>query len=148
MRSMHRGLGWFFSAGIAIVMGLAGCGGGGSAEHQVAPVTGRVVHDGQPVNGGSITFRPINVEGTRAGVMGKPASAEVGADGTFSLSTYGRRDGAVVGQHQVIYTAVATGAESYDDKPVPSPYRGLVPQPAEVEVKPSTNEIQIVLVSP
>jgi hypothetical protein len=129
---------------LALLVSLSGCSGGGGFA--VAPVRGKVTFDGQPVQGGVITFRPVAAQADAAREAGKPASAEVGNDGTFVLSTYGSQDGAVVGRHQVTYTPVSKGAESYEDTPAPSPYIGLVPEPAEVEVKSGANQIEIKLV--
>lgn len=129
---------------LALAM-LAGCGPKG-AEYTVAPVKGKVVCRGQPVKGGHITFRPIQAIGGKAGVTGKPASAEVKEDGTFVLSTYGKEDGAVVGKHAITYLPAVAGAQSYEEKPKPSPYAGMVPKPKEVEVKPGQNEVTIELV--
>jgi hypothetical protein len=131
---------------LALLVSLPGCSDSGGFA--VAPVRGKVTFDGQPVQGGSITFRPIAAQETATRESGKPASSVVEDDGTFVLSTYGTRDGAVVGRHQVMFTPLSKGAESYDDKPEPSPYLGLVPKPAEVEVQRGANEIDIELVKP
>lgn len=124
---------------------LAGCGSKG-AEYTVAPARGKVVCQGQPVKGGHITFRPVQAAQGKAGITGRPASAEVKEDGTFVLSTYGKEDGAVVGKHEITYLPAVTGAQSYQEKPRPSPYAGMVPKPKEVEVKPGRNEFTIELV--
>jgi hypothetical protein len=137
---------WVSGVAVAAVLaGLAGCKQSG-AEFKVAPVKGKVTHQGQPVKGGSITFQPVGVEGAKAGVKGKPATGEVKDDGTFVLSTYGKGDGAVVGKHRVMYMPTIAGAQSYDEKPKPSPYAGLAPKEKEVEVKSGPNEIAIELV--
>ncbi|TWW08564.1 hypothetical protein E3A20_23080, partial [Planctomyces bekefii] len=54
---------------------------------------------------GSITLVPLAAAGAAATGkdVGKPAKAELKADGTFELSTYGQFDGAVPGRHKVIY---------------------------------------------
>ena len=130
----------------ALLAGLSGCGAG--SGFKVAPVKGKLTHQGQPVKGGSITFQPLGAGDAKADKLGKPATAQVGDDGTFVLSTYGKEDGAVVGKHRVAYMAVFVAPKDYDDKPPPSPYVGLVPKPGEVEVKPGANEINLELVAP
>jgi len=137
------GVSW--AAVAAVLAGLAGCKQS-AAEFNVAPVKGKVTHQGQPVKGGSITFQPVGVEGTKAGVKGKPATGEVKDDGTFVLSTYGKEDGAVVGKHRVMYMPAIAGAQSYGEKPKPSPYARLAPKEKEVDIKPGSNEISIELV--
>lgn len=124
---------------------LAGCGSKG-AEYTVAPVKGKLTCQGQPVKGGQITFRPVQAVGGKTGITGKPATAEVKEDGTFVLSTYGKEDGAVVGKHEVSYLPAVTGAQSYQEKPQPSPYAGRVPKPRQVEVKNGRNEFTFELV--
>ena len=77
---------------------LAGCGPQ-LEEFPVAPVTGTVTCNGEPLEGGRIQFSPV-----RAGEeveAGKPAQAVIEVTGTFVLSTYARGDGAVVGKHTV-----------------------------------------------
>jgi hypothetical protein len=67
---------------------LPGCNRG----PQMAPVSGKVLYNGQPLAFGSVTFQPPT---------GQPAWAEIQSDGTFALSTFRPNDGAVVGQHKV-----------------------------------------------
>jgi len=130
-----------------LLTGLPGCSGG-DADFEVARVDGKITCDGQAVKGGSITFRPVRVVTAKPGMKGKPASSAVQDDGTFVLSTYGREDGAVIGQHEVMYTPTYEGARSYEDKPKPSPYAGLVPKTNMVEIHPGRNAIDIELVTP
>ncbi len=132
---------------VALLSGLAGCSGG-DADFEVARVDGKITYEGQVVKGGSITFRPVRVVSTRPGMKGKPATAAVQDDGTFVLSTYGEKDGAVVGQHEVMYTPTHEGAKSYENKPKPSPYAGLVPKTKMVEIQLGRNAIDIELVTP
>ncbi len=120
-----------------------GCGGGSAT----APVSGTVRADGNPVNGGMITFAPVG----NAGNVGKPAVGEVQSDGSFVLSTDTKGDGAVVGRHRVIYTPPTTEAAPVEEgkhaeAPPPSPYAGLMPKDAEVEITAGENKITIDLV--
>lgn len=68
---------------------LAGCGGDGG----FAPVTGRVLLNGKPVEGAAVLFEP------EAG--GVPATGVTNANGEFSLSTTGHGVGAAIGKHGV-----------------------------------------------
>lgn len=84
----------------ALMSGIfsAGCGGG---EFEVAPAKGKVVCDGRPMPVGSVTFSPVGEQGSAE--PGKPATANVDADGTFVLTTYDPGDGAILGKHKVNY---------------------------------------------
>jgi len=137
----------FFLAGVALLITMPGCSGGGEPT---AKVSGKVTHDGQPVTSGSITFAPTS------GTVGKPGSSEVKSDGSYVLSSYAQGDGAVIGRHKVIYspgstetveeTPLAEG-EHAEDSTEPIPFSGLVPKEVEVEVKAGSNEINIELVA-
>jgi len=82
---------------VAIAVALAGCGEGG--DFSVAPVTGVVQCNGQPVPGGLIFFEPKQT-GDSA-VVGKVGLGIIDESGNFTVSTYGDGDGAVVGLHRV-----------------------------------------------
>ena len=82
---------------LALPVGLAGCGG-----PKLAPVSGKVTCNGEPVTGGTLIFHPVNDGGGLE--AGAPASAEVHADGSYTLSTNRLADGAMVGRHHVGYT--------------------------------------------
>ncbi len=131
-------------AALACVM-LAGCG-----REQLASVTGVAMHNGQPVKGGTFIFSPVG--GATPANPGKPASAVVKDDGSFTLGTYGKDDGALVGKHRVIYTPPQpelTDEQRSDPTYIatPSPYVGCAPKEMEIEIKPGKNQLQIELVS-
>lgn len=86
---------------------LSACGGG---RFPVAEAKGKVVCNGQPVTTGTVTFSPIG-DADGGAEVGKPATATVGPDGTFVLSTEKRFDGAVVGKHRVSYIGPEGGDE-------------------------------------
>jgi len=81
--------------GVYMVLGLAvwfvsGCGGTDRLE--TAEVTGKVTLDGQPLSHGTVIFAPER---------GRGATADNQSDGSFTLSTYRRGDGAIVGMHKI-----------------------------------------------
>ncbi|UUO08725.1 hypothetical protein M4951_10500 [Blastopirellula sp. J2-11] len=78
---------------------ISGCSSGGRLE--TAAVTGKVTYQGKPLPYGSISFRPE---------AGSPAYAKIKEDGTYSLSTFGNGDGAIVGKHQVLIVATEADA--------------------------------------
>jgi hypothetical protein len=137
----------FLSLGLALfAFSWIGCGSGATT----VPVSGKVTHEGQPVSGGSVTFVPIGAGAT----AGRPAVGAVQSDGTYVLGTDEKGDGAVVGQHRVMYSPPAgehdQGEGEHDeDQASPeseSPYSNLVPKDSQVEVQPGENQIDIELV--
>jgi hypothetical protein len=68
---------------------LSGCG----ADRGLAPVQGRVVLDGKPVEGAAVMFEPES--------GGIPATGITDAKGEFSLTTTGRGTGATIGKNGV-----------------------------------------------
>jgi hypothetical protein len=131
-----------------MVPALSGCG---SDEFPVVKLTGKVTFQGQPVTGGSVVLAPIAAAG--AAKAGKPASGVIQADGSFVLGTQTKDDGAVVGRHRVSYSPpiaelpAGKTLEPGQSMP-PSPYDGLTPREAEVEVKKGMKELTIELVAP
>jgi len=69
------------------------------SPYDLAPVTGKVTVDGQPLPDGQVMFAPRATSGNAK--AGKPAFGNLQPDGTFSLSTYAEGDGAVVGEHLI-----------------------------------------------
>jgi hypothetical protein len=84
---------------------LAGCGGN-PARLETAPVEGTVTLDGQPVTEGVVIFTPER---------GRAGKGQIQPDGSFTVSTYGSGDGAVVGHHQVAVVAMRGGEEMLED---------------------------------
>jgi hypothetical protein len=80
-----------------------GCGGENS---NLAPVTGIVRVNGQPLSSGRVVFQP-----TTAGIN---ALAQIGADGTFTLATKDE-PGALIGEHKVAIIATEKGAGGRPD---------------------------------
>lgn len=70
---------------------LAGCGG--SDRPSLAPASGVVTLNGEPVEGASLTFIPV------AG--GRPGSATTDAQGRYTIKTYEDTPGAIIGEHRV-----------------------------------------------
>lgn len=72
---------------------LVGCG---SNRPSLAPVSGRVTIDGQPVKVGRVMFYPT---------QGRPASGPIQPDGSYELTTFEANDGAMLGSHRVTIQA-------------------------------------------
>ncbi len=130
------------AACVGAAVAIVGCGAVGNK----ATVSGRVVSNGQPVTGGSITFMPTD---SQAG--GMPASGEVKPEGTFVLGTEKPGDGVAIGKHTVSYSPPSVEQpewNGYGTQPPAkeAPYSDLVPQLTEVEVKGDTSDLVVELV--
>ena len=77
-------------------MSVVGCGG--KDRSHLAPVSGQVTVDGEPVKQGDIRFYPG---------QGRMAIGEI-VDGQYSLRTYQGNDGATIGKHKVTVKALQT----------------------------------------
>lgn len=81
---------------VAVAVTITACGRGPN----IAPVSGLVTLDGKPVAGAAVLFMPV--EG------GVPARAATKDDGSFALTTFEEKDGALVGRHRVAVSKVET----------------------------------------
>lgn len=81
-----------------VVLGsLLGCGG--VQEFPRAQATGRVMCEGNPVPKALVTFE-IKRTG-ESGIVGQLGRGVTDAEGKFVVSTYGDKDGAVIGKHMI-----------------------------------------------
>jgi hypothetical protein len=103
---------WNRSAAAVSLVIFLGCGS--SDAPKLAPVTGSVAFNGQPVAGATVSFIPENANGRMAtGVTDK--------DGKFQLSTNAINDGAVIGEHKILVVKSESGGgpatvEKWDPK--------------------------------
>src|SRR5262245_63669140 len=90
---------------LAAVVLLSGCDG-----RAVAPVSGRVTLDGQPLANVLVVFEPINGNNPGLGSVGR-----TDADGRFVLrQIQPDRPGALVGQHRVRFRTAPRGIARED----------------------------------
>ena len=92
----------FFGTALCLI-GLStfyGCGG----TDDVAPATGVVTLDGNPLADARVMLHPIG---------GGPRTSYASTDekGEFKASTYGMNDGALIGRHKVSVSKVDTSAQ-------------------------------------
>lgn len=74
---------------------LFGC----NSKPAIAPVSGKILYNGQPLPYGNVVFQPSK---------GQPAGGAVQPDGSFRLSTFSEYDGAIVGPHKVRVSCYAS----------------------------------------
>ena len=92
------------AAGLA--PGLTGCGRGDRLP--TYKTTGSVLFsDGKPLEGGTIVFESVDHPVT--------ARSVIDLDGTFTLNTYGKGDGAVAGKHRVAISPAVNMAIDRDE---------------------------------
>jgi hypothetical protein len=120
----------------ALVLLAAGCSGNGDRK-PVYPVRGRVLYEGKPAAHALVVFHPLADAGKGA-VLPR---GQVGADGTFTLTTYDANDGAPAGEYAVtvewwLSTATTRTREGDGTPPVNRlPPRYARPQTSGLRVK-------------
>jgi hypothetical protein len=138
-----------FLFGATLLFAL-GCGGS-DGEEGLAPVTGQITYDGQPVPAGEIHFYPV--DGQRS------SSGTIEADGKYALTSYQPGDGALIGKHKVVIDAKEAGAPLPDPdtlvagSPPPKPPQRILPAqyydqattPLEADVKDEDNVIDFAI---
>jgi hypothetical protein len=107
-----------------LFISAGGCGSSGASQAApTVPVKGKVTYKGTPLTKGVVTFEPRN--------SGRPATGEIGPDGTFELTTLQKGDGAVPGKHRV---SVSGTGPSVKKEVVPVKYNDVNTSKIEVEV--------------
>ena len=93
---------WHWLGGCAVVslVAAATLGCGKPSGVSFAPVTGRVVVNGQPLAAGTIHFFPDESKGTK----GPMSTGALQSDGSYTLRGPGLNVGAMVGNHRVYLT--------------------------------------------
>jgi hypothetical protein len=112
---------------------MIGCGGG---RPKRVPVSGRVLIDGQPLTYGFIRLVPQNA---------RPASAEIGPDGRFTLKTFEDGDGAVLGTHIVTIAANEYVSETVQRWHAPKKYADPATSGLTTTITGPTNSLVIPL---
>lgn len=98
-------------------MSCAGCGTS-SDGLIVAPVTGVVLFDGEPLSGARVEFRPVEVPKVLKKGVATPSAvlARTDGEGQYELRYDARRRGAVPGKYTVCVTTIEPGADH--DRPI------------------------------
>jgi hypothetical protein len=130
------------------VLILSGCGR--SDRLPTAKVTGKVTLNGDPLPIGSLLFVPDK--------GGPTSQGRIAADGRYSMGTYTETDGAILGTHKVMITALKApeGAGLPEDvrkgnaaplSVIPEIYGDLEKSGLIADVKESGNQINFELTS-
>jgi hypothetical protein len=131
IRCVNRWLPWTSLAlpcALVLAIGLTGCGK--SSGPELAPVSGRVTLDGQPMYGARLRFQP------EAG-GGSPSSGTTDQDGQYELSYKRGQKGAQIGWHKVRIDSAAElpGPNGKPVRPPTLPPRYNVQSELRKEVK-------------
>jgi hypothetical protein len=116
-----------FRTGIGLLVLLAtGCG-----QSDWGQLSGTVLLNGQPVGPGTITLEPVSAD--RAGAI-----ASFAADGKYTVMSAGRKEGAPVGEYQVMIH----GGDSFGEETVgPKPKSAIPPRYAN----PNTSDLKVTI---
>jgi hypothetical protein len=137
---------WLFPA-IVTALVLAGCQHGPSMPAAV-PVKGQVLlPGGAPLRGGRLNFYPKDP----SGLGGIEPFADVGQDGTFTVTTYQENDGAIPGSYVVTIEPVNYRAKGGNPAPlanagqIPKKYQDKGTSDLTAEVKNEATELKLQL---
>lgn len=103
---------------------------------KIVPVSGQVLIDGQPLTHGFVQVQPA---GYRA------ASAKIGPDGRFTLTTHDNNDGCAVGTHPVAIIGLETLGPSSQKWHAPKEYSVAETSGLTVNITGPTNDLKIEL---
>lgn len=136
--TVNYAAGWSFAIVGAFLQ--VGCS---QPPFETATVTGVCKCKGVPMSGGLLIFSPQRDPQTSTGnQLGKPSQAIIQQDGSFTMSTYGDEDGAVIGRHRVELN-LAVLEEGDPKQPCQYAAKDLY-----VEVTPGENHLEIDLAGP
>ena len=141
-------------SGLALgLLSIVGCGGYDKwkdGRPPTYPTTGTVLLDGEPVEGATLVFQPVDE------VAGKPGTAVTDSEGNFSVQTFDPGDGLTEGTHRVsiaktqmldratkkVVTEVNSDAPLIEDHLLPKRYSDFSTSKLEVEIQPQRNELE------
>jgi hypothetical protein len=119
---------------------LAGCA---NNDGKTAVVHGKVTYKDRPVPNGTISFIPAE---------GRSATGEIQPDGSYTLSTFRKGDGAILGQHKVVIVAMEDMSKRLPEARNPMPpsivplkYTSLATSDLRADVKDEENTIDFKL---
>jgi hypothetical protein len=138
LRSIVRGTGLL---GLTAALMTGGCAKEDAARAPVFPVHGQVSFKGQPTPGAFVVFHPVE----DAGDEPIRPTGQVEPDGSFSLTTYDKGDGAPPGEYSVTveWRKLVTKGEEAEAGPnvLPDLYSKPETTPLKVTVAEEPNDL-------
>ncbi|HVJ86262.1 MAG TPA: hypothetical protein VM452_11500 [Caulifigura sp.] len=125
---------------LSLVVGLCLVAGCGDGRPQTAPVSGKVIYNGEPLKTGTVMFL--------SNTPNMPyATGEIGPDGVYKMKTFEDGDGAVLGSHRVSISAVEVPNPAVPEARslLPSKYSTDATSGLTAEVKEGENVIDFTL---
>ena len=120
-----------------VLLSLAGVPGCRRRQRELAPLTGTVLYNGEP-----LPFGAVMIEHD----YGQPATAEIRPDGTFVMETRGEGWGAVVGERRIRITCfeaqdpAKVGRDTLGESLIPRKYTSFETSGLTVDIQPGQNE--------
>jgi hypothetical protein len=125
----------------AALVGIVAASVGCESRSNLAPLSGSVTYNGEPLEFGSVTLQPSS--------GGSISRAQIQPDGTFTMTTDGR-EGAIIGTNRVRVTCFSSqkpgssanaggGEASLGDSLIPEKYSRFSSSGLSVDVKPDGN---------
>lgn len=130
-REVHR------LALLAVTLSMIGCGSGEDLP-ETAPVTGIVTFDGKPVEGATVMFFPKDAAASN------PGAAYTDKEGKYSLTTFEKDDGALLGTHEITVQLFDAMGEV---KQVPGKYGDVKTSGLTATIKEDENSVPLELTS-
>jgi len=139
---------FYLSMVITFSLIVSGCSSDNRTE--TARVSGMVTYNGEPLRIGSLLFVPVG--------GGPSAQGNIDADGSFTMGTYELKDGAILGQHKVMITAITApggsglpedviGGDGAPVSVIPDKFGDLEKSGLVIDVKSGKNNMDFVLTS-
>jgi hypothetical protein len=131
----------------------AGCGGYDKwkdGRPKTYFTSGKVLLDGEPVEGATVTFQPVDE------ALGKPGTAVTDSNGYFEVQTFDPGDGLTEGVHRVaiaktrmldkatkqVVTEVNSDAPLIEDHLLPKKFSSFTTSKLEVTIQAGTNKME------
>ena len=118
---------------LAALLPLYGCGDG---RPKRVPVSGQVLIDGQPLQFGIVQFVPTGA---------RPAASKLDQEGRFTLKSYDKADGVVLGTHKVMVSAKEVIGESKVKWHAPPKYADYKSSGLSFEITEPVDDLKIEL---
>lgn len=134
--------------GILVMLLLTSCSTEDANKIKLYPVRGKVLLNDKPPEGAKVILYVVDRSG-ELGKLSQPPSAQVKADGSFSVGTYGPEDGAPAGKYQVGIEWFPPDARARMEEAsavtnlLPSIYSDPKTSRLEIDVKEGPNDVPV-----